>query len=143
VEPVSLTLGAVVAAFLTKAAEKGGVNLADTAKASLGRLLGWLRDRFSRNGDTAGSTALANAEQVPDSPSWVAALAAAIDQRSAADPGFRSELEKLVQAATKDGVQVESIAQSAWGNQNVQNAHVEGSTITVSHGQIPPPAATR
>ena len=142
-EPVSLTVGAVVAALLTKAAEKGGENLADAAKASLARLLCWLRERFSREGDTGGSTALVNVEEVPDSPSRVAALAAAIDRRAAADPGFRSELEKLVQDAKKDGVPVESITQSAWGNQNVQTAHVEGSTITVSYGQTPPPAATR
>jgi len=143
VEPVSLTLGAVVATLLTKAAEKSGENLADAAKESLGRLLRWLRDRFSRDGDTAGSTALANAEEVPDSPSRVVALAAVIDQRAAADPGFRTELDRLLQDAKADGVAVESIAQSAWGDQNVQSAHVEGSTISVSYGQNPPPTATR
>jgi len=142
VEPVSLTLGAVVAALLTKAAEKGGENLADAAKASLGRLLGWLRERFSRDGDTGGSTALANVEEVPDSPSRMAALAAAIDRRAVVDPCFRGELKRMVEDAKKVGVQVESIALTAWGNQNVQNARVEGSTITVSYGQIPPPTAT-
>jgi len=138
VEPVSLTLGAVVATLLTRAAEKGGEDLPDAAKASLTRLLRWLRDRFSRDGDTAGSTALANAKQVPDSPSRVVALAAAINRRAAADPGFRRELDRLVQEAKNDGVQVESVAQTAWGNQNVQNSHVAGSTITTSYGSVPP-----
>lgn len=119
VQPVLLTLGAVVAALLTKAAEKGGENLADAAKASLGRLLGWLRQRFSRDGDTAGSTALAHAEEVPHSPSRVAALASATDRRATADPGFGSELGHLVQNAKKAGGPVESIVQTAWGNQNV------------------------
>ena len=37
-EPVSLTVGAVVATLLTKAAEKSGENLADAAKAAVSRL---------------------------------------------------------------------------------------------------------
>jgi len=41
VEPVSLTVGAVVAALLTKAAEKGGEDLADAAKAAVSRVVGW------------------------------------------------------------------------------------------------------
>ena len=65
VEPVSLTVGAVVAALLTKAAEKGGENLADAAKAAVGRLVGWLRDRFTRDGDEQGSQALACGREVP------------------------------------------------------------------------------
>jgi hypothetical protein len=50
VEPVSLTVGALVATLLTMAAEKGGGNLADTAKTAVGRLVGWLRDRFTQTG---------------------------------------------------------------------------------------------
>jgi hypothetical protein len=49
----------VVPVSLTKAAEKGGENLADVAKAAVGRLVGWLRGQFTQTGDDEGSQALA------------------------------------------------------------------------------------
>ena len=53
VEPVSSTVSALVAILLTKA-EKDGENLADAAKAAVGRQFGWLRDRFAQTGDEQG-----------------------------------------------------------------------------------------
>ena len=46
VDPVSLTVGAVIAALVSKAAEQGGVEVAEGASSGLGRLVGWLRSRF-------------------------------------------------------------------------------------------------
>ena len=123
VEPVSLTVGAVVAALLTKAAEKGGENLADAAKAAVGRLVGWLRERFTQTGDDEGSQALAWAEGAADSPSRMRDLASVVNRRAAADPEFRSQVQRLVDdAKQQQGLEVGSIAQSASGNQNVQTA---------------------
>ena len=39
-DPVSVTVGAAVAALVTKAAEKGGEQLADASEAAVGRLVG-------------------------------------------------------------------------------------------------------
>ena len=97
VDPVSVTVGAAVAALMTKAAETGGEQLADASKAAVGRLVGWLRDRFTQTGDEEGSRALARAEDAPDSPSRTAALAAVVDQRAAADPEFKSQVQRLVE----------------------------------------------
>jgi hypothetical protein len=139
VEPVSLTVGAVVAALLTKAAEKGGEDLADAAKAAVSRVVGWLRDRFTRTGDEEGSQALAWAEGAPDSPSRMSALADLVDRRAEADPEFKSQLQQLVDDAKQQhGLQVGSIAQSAVGNQNVQAAGNQDTSVTVSYGSAPP-----
>lgn len=132
VEPVSLTLGAVVAALLTKAAEKGGENLADGAKAAVGRLVGWLRDRFARDQDQSAVQALAAAERYYDSDAARSDLASVIDTRASADAGFRAEVERLVaQIEQQSGVDVKAITQNAWGNQNTQIADVTGSTINI------------
>ena len=140
VEPVSLTVGALVAALLTKAAEKSGEDLADAAKAAVSRLVGWLRDRFAQTGDEEGSQALAWAEGAPDSPSRVRALAEVVDRRAEADPAFKSQVQRLVDdAKQQQGLHVGSIVQSASGGKNVQNAGIQGSSINVSYGTPPPP----
>jgi hypothetical protein len=139
VEPVSLTVGVLAAALLTKAAEKGGENLADAAKAAVGRLAGWLRDRFTQTGDEEGSQALAWAEGAPDSPSRMTALAEVVDRRAEADPEFKSRVQQLIDDAhQQQGFQVGSIAQSVSGDQNVQTAGIQDSTVTVSYGSPPP-----
>ena len=142
VEPVSLTVGALVATLLTKAAEKSWENLADTAMAAVTRVVGWLKNRFTQTTDEEGSQALAWAEGAPDSPSRLRALAEVVDRRAEADPEFKSQLQRLVDdAKQQQGLQVGSITQSASGDKNVQNARIQGSSINVSHGTPPPTAA--
>ena len=129
-EPVSLTVGAVVAALVTKAAEKGGENLADAARAAVGRLVGWLRDRFSRDQDQPAVQALAAAEKY-GGPVARQELADVVDGKATADAGFKAEVERLVAQAEQQGVEVKTITQNAWGNQNTQIADVSGSTINI------------
>ena len=143
VEPVSLTVGALVATLLTKAAERGGESLSDAAKAAVSRLVGWLRDRFTQTGDEEGSHALAWAEGAPDSLSRMRALADVVDRLAEADPEFKNEVQRLVGDAQQQGSQVGSIAQSASGTQNVQAAGNQDTTVTVSYGTPSPPAAQR
>ena len=141
VEPVSLTVGALVATLLTKAAEKSWENLADTAMAAVTRVVGWLKNRFTQTTDEEGSQALAWAEGAPDSPSRLRALAEVVDRRAEADPEFKSQLQRLVDDAKQQrGLQVGSIAQSAVGNQNVQTAGNQDTSVAVSYGTPPPPA---
>jgi hypothetical protein len=132
-----LTVGAVVAALVVKAAEKGGEELAEGASSLFGRVVGWLRARFSRTRDEEASSALAKVEDAPDSPSRVEALAGVLDTRAEADPEFRAELQRFVDEAKTTGVDVKSITQQAFGDQNVQVADVHGSSINVSHGGTP------
>jgi len=136
VEPVSLTVGAVVAALVTKAAEKGGENLADAARAAVGRLIGWLRDRFGRDGDQTGVHALDAAEKY-GGPVAGQELADAVNDKAATDAGFKSEVERLVAQAEQQGVDVKTITQNAWGNQIAQIADVKNSTITTNIGGQP------
>ena len=64
-----------------------------------------------------------------------------VDRRAEADPEFKSQLQRLVDDAKQQGLQVGSITQSASGDKNVQNARIQGSSINVSHGTPPPTAA--
>ncbi len=138
VEPVSLTVGAIAAALVAKASDKAAERAVDDGAGALARLVGWLRARFAHDDATEASTAFAKVEDAPDSPSRVRELAAQLD-RWADDPGFRAELQGLVDKAQAAGVDVSSIAQSAWGNQNTQIAGVVGSSITTTYGQAPAP----
>jgi uncharacterized protein YidB (DUF937 family) len=142
VDPVSLSLGAVVAALVAKTAERAGERAADGAAVGLGRLVGWLRGRLSGAGAEPAAAALAGVEEVPDSPSRVKGLAAAIDQLAEAEPRFRDELRAWVRETREAGVDVESVSQSVWGNQNVQVAGVSDSDIAVTFGD-PPKASGR
>lgn len=139
VDPESLTLGATAAAMVATAATETVGRTVDTAMAALGRLVGWLRERFSAEEWKEGATALARVEEVPDSPRLLEELAKVLDGRVGADPGFRSELEGLVKHASGAGVDVGSITQTVWGDRNVQNAGLTNSDVTVTYGQVTPP----
>ena len=137
VEPVSLTLGAVAAALVAKATEKTAEAAVDGGAGALSRVRSWLRERFSGPENNHGATALDRVEDAPDSPSRLRELAEVLDGRADAEPSFRSELAALVEEARSGGVDVGSILQSAWGDQNVQSAGVVDSEITVTYGQPP------
>lgn len=134
-----VTLGAIVAALAARAADDGADKAVDQAGAALGRLVGWLRQRLTDDGDEAGAAALARVEEIPDSPSRVAVLAALVDQRAHDAKGFRNELERLVTEVKSAGVDVGSTDQKAIGDQNVQIAGVADSTVQVSYGTSPRP----
>lgn len=135
VEPVSLTLGAVAAAMVAKAAEKAAEQAVGGAPGVLGQLVGWLKQRFSNDNDDEKpvAQALSRVEDAPDSPSRIEQLASVLDAWANADPGFRDELRQLVNNASTGGVDVGSIAQNVWGNQNVTSAGVTGSDIFVTY----------
>lgn len=135
---MSLSIGVVVAALVTKAAGKAGEELAEGAAPMLARLMGWLKKRFSGKSDDAAAVALAQLEDAPDSPSRALALAGLIDERVQADPEFRAELSRLVEQVEAAGISVKSVTQVASGYQPVQIADVHGSTVTVSFGGSPP-----
>lgn len=140
-DPVTVTLGAATAALVVKAMEKVGEKSVDAGATALGRLMDWLRERFTRSDKTAAGVALANVENVPDSPSRVRALAEAIDLRSAEDPSFRMELKALLEQVRGSGIHVAPISQSAVGNHNVQIADVAGSSVSISYDSPKPPHA--
>lgn len=135
VDPV--TLGAIVAALVAKASDKAVEAAVGGGAGALGRLVGWLRGRFSDDTTPEEAAALTKVEEVPHSATRVGELAAVVDRR-AADPAFRAELEAMVEQVRTAGVDVGSIAQSASGDQNVQIAGVASSTITTTQGQPPP-----
>lgn len=141
VEPVSLSLGAIVAALIARASDKVADDAVEAGEGALSKLVAAVRRRFSRERDEPAAEALAKVEDVPDSPRLVKALADVVDDRAQKDGDLRAELEQLVAEARGAGVKVDSITQSAFGNQNVQIAGVSDSQINVSHGtsQTPRP----
>jgi hypothetical protein len=136
VEPVSLSLGAIVAGLAAKAVGRAGDEAVAGGASVLRRVGATLRARFSRDEVVGG--ALARVEDAPDSPSRVRALAEHIDAAVQRDAGLREELEELVRRARGEGVDVEAISQVAWGDQNVQNAGLVDSTVDVSYGSSAP-----
>lgn len=132
VDPVTLgvTATALAVVFFTKLAEKAGEKTGDQSAAAVGKLVGWLRGRFSPDGDPDSTEALTRLEDVPDSPRLQDALAQAITGKAQEDPAFKAELEKLVNQAHDAGVDVRAITQTAVGNDNTQFADIHGSTIT-------------
>ena len=135
-----LTLGMIVALLISKATDRTADEAIDGGTKALGRLLDWLRDRFSRDGDAAGTSALARVQEVPDSPSQLQTLAEVVDQRASVVDEFRTTLEALVAEVEAAGISIGSIVQTASGNQNVLNAGVTQSDVSVNYGT--PPSAT-
>ncbi|WP_129665012.1 hypothetical protein [Phytoactinopolyspora endophytica] len=125
-------------ALVVKAVERTGERAADGAGAGLARLVEGLRGRLSKPETEAATAALGKLEEVPDSPSRMEELAAALDHLTDADPQLRGELEALVTESQQAGVEVGSVLQTAWGNQNVQVAGASNSDIRVNYGQSPP-----
>jgi hypothetical protein len=130
-EPVSLTLGAIVVALIARAQERALDATLSEGESVLRRLRDSVSARFSRQGDQDALDALELVERVPDSDRAASALAQAID-RHAADGEFRSELDKLIGEARASGVIVKQFSQAASGDGNVQIADISGgSTIKV------------
>jgi len=95
VEPVSLTLGAMVAGFVAKAAEKAIEKTADGAveavPGAVSKVVAWVKTRF------AGRTELARLEDAPDSARRQQELGQIIDAELVDDE--RTELQTLVDQA--------------------------------------------
>ena len=134
-----MTLGAVAAALVAhavgKAGDKVGEGAVDAGAGAVHRLVGWLRDRFA--GDDEAANALVKVQDAPDSPARLRMLAEVVD-RHAQDDTFRGELAALVAEAKTAGVDVGSVTQTVWGDQNVQSAGLSDSSVTVTYGQPPP-----
>jgi len=135
VEPVSLTVGAVVAALVLKAADKTGEQVAAGGLAVIGRLVERVRSRFRDRGDAPAEAALARVQDPPAGPPQLAALAAAVDRHAGEDVEFAEELRRLVHDAESAGVDVRNAAQVALGSQISQIQGVSGATISVNIGQ--------
>lgn len=133
-DPVSLTVGAVVAALVKRAVDR----TADGTESRLRRGVASLRRRFADAGDDVAVGAVDLVEQAPDSRRALDALARVLDDR-ARDAELRGELDRLVAAAKEDGEDVTAIAQQAWGDQNVQLGRATNSSISVSYGSPAPP----
>ena len=134
-EPVPLTIGAVVAALVLKAAEKSGEQATETAWAAVGKLVERVRRRFSEGGDAQAVAALARVQDPPAGPSQLAALAAAVDRHAGEDADFATELQRLVRESESAGVKVQQVTQTAWGSQVSQIQDVSGSTVNVTFGK--------
>lgn len=135
VEP--LTLGAIVAALAAKALERAEEKTVEEGEGVLRRLVEALRRRFSDGEEQAGAMALERLEDAPDSPGRQRDLAQLLDERADAVPELRRELEAMVIEARDAGVDVESVSQLAFGNQNVQSAGLVDSEVNVTFGARP------
>lgn len=134
-EPV--TLGVIAAALVAKALDRAEDRVVEDGEGVLRRLVGALRERFSRADDQAGMTALKRVADAPDNPTRERELAELLDERAAGDPVFHGELQALVKQARIAGVNVGSIIQVAVRDQGVQVAGLVGSKVNVTFGARP------
>ncbi len=96
-DPLSLSVAALLAKALGGAAEEVGQGAAD----ALGRLVAAVRKKFA--GDEGAQSAFAAVEQAPADEASTRTLAEAIERVSADGDGrFRAELEELVGEAERD-----------------------------------------
>lgn len=135
VEPV--TLGAIVATLVAKALDRAEDRVLEDGEGALRRLVNAVQGRFARSDDRVGATALARVADAPDSPTRAGELAKLLDERTEGDPVFRDELQGLVEQARAAGVNVGSISQVAWGDQDVQIAGLVDSQVRVTFGSRP------
>lgn len=138
-DPVSLSVGALAASLLSKAAERAGEQAVDAGAGALTRFAVWLRERLSGH---PVAEALERVQDAPDSPTRIQALGEALDRHAVESPAFAEELKAQIEQARTAGVEVQSIAQSVVGDQNVQVADVQG-TVQVSYGDPPAPPGSR
>ncbi len=94
-DPLSLSVAALLAKALGSAAEEAGRGMAD----ALGRLVAAVRRRFT--GDEQAEKALAAVERSPSDETSAQTLALAIE-RVSKDEAFRAEMEELVSEAERD-----------------------------------------
>jgi hypothetical protein len=134
---VDATLGAITAGLVARAAGDVVDDAVDKADAALGRLVSWLRGRFSEDRDKAGAVALASVEEIPGSPSRIAELARIIDQRAKGVEEFRIALESLVADVRPGEVRPISISQVGYGEKSPLIAGVSDSPIRISYS-VPP-----
>jgi len=139
-DPVSLSVGALVARLVAKASERAVDATVESGEGVLRALVDRVRHRFSDADDEGGSRVLELVQDAPDSAKTVTALAAAIDRHAPPDSAFATELWQLVERARSEGVRIESISQGARGDQTTQIAGVAGSHISITHDQPPKPA---
>lgn len=135
VEPLSLSVGAVVAALIVKATEKT-VEKASTAVVEggagvIGRLVAAVRRRFADDDDAQATAALERVEDPPVGDKQRDALAEAIDAHADGDPDWAAQLDDLVGEAERSGVDVRGVVQQVYGDHNVVIADVSNSTITI------------
>lgn len=136
-DPISLTLGAMVAGVVAKTAtsvgDKAGDRLVGASEQAVRRIVERLRQQFADENDEVAATSLRRLEEAPDSPSRAQALATVIDHH-AENEDFRAELETLVEQARARGVEVPAVTQSATGHQNVQINAVTDASVDVRFG---------
>jgi hypothetical protein len=139
VDPVSLTVGGVVAALVLKAADKTGEQLAGSGLAAVGRLVERVRRQFQERGDAAAQAVLARVQDPPVAEAHISTLAAAVDRHAGEDAAFAVELACLVQEGHSAGVEVHHVSQQMGGSGGVQIAQVHTAQITVvNHGPAQP-----
>jgi hypothetical protein len=133
-----LTVAAIVAAVAARAQDDAVDAIVEGGESGLSRVVARVRERFSDSGDEDATKALELVEQVPDHTRLIEELAVAVDRHVVNESAFGAGLEELAAQAQAGGVDIESIRQVALGDQAVQIAGVQSSTITVTHAASPP-----
>lgn len=129
-EPV--TLGIIVAALIAKGLDRAEDGVVDGAVQAARKAVKALRGRFT--GDREAEQAIDRLVEAPDNEERKNALAAVLEDRAAGSTELRAEMQAIVEQFKGAGVRIGDIEQTAEGNENVQNAGIANSQITISRG---------
>jgi hypothetical protein len=131
VEPI--TIGAIIAALIVKSQDKAIDATVEGGSKLLGGVVARLRSLLKRDteDDAPEQRLLDRVVDAPDSPSRATELATALDARAAADPSFKTELERLSRDAVDAGIDAVAVTQQIFGDNNIQIANTSDSTISI------------
>jgi hypothetical protein len=97
------TMGALAIGLLTPYLRQAGTQaaqkLGQDAASEVEKLLALVRKKFAADQDSYASETLARLEAQPSTESRQRALADVLAEKAAADPGFRTQLEGVLQSA--------------------------------------------
>lgn len=135
IEPI--TLGLIAAGLASGALGRIEDGVLDAGEEAMRKVLAALRRRFAETDDEEGIKALERLAEAPGQSASARELATRIDEQVQGSPEFGLELKDLVGEAREAGVRVDSAAQIAIGEQNVQVSGVVDSQVNVRQGSPP------
>jgi hypothetical protein len=89
----------IVAPYLTEAGKAAAAKIGETASGQVANLLATLQRKFGADQDAYAGQTLARLEEQPDADTRKRALADVVAEKAEADPAFKEELARGVEAA--------------------------------------------
>lgn len=131
-DPLSLTLGGLVAGLIAHAFDSAGGELGSAAAGLASGFVDRLQAHFKSVDDDEAVAVLTRVVDPPVGPAQLEKLAGVLDTYAEQDLGFGRDLEALVRESEAAGLDIGAVSQVAWGNNNLQITGVTRSSINLN-----------